>query len=48
MESDILRFKAKEFAANPLRDPVIINGIVVYALKFENNQIWSVRYGWLG
>lgn len=26
--------------------PFKINGIIVYALKFDNGQVWNVSHGW--
>lgn len=42
VEGDTLREKLR--ISNG--DSVYVNGCVVYALKFQNGSIWSVKGGW--
>lgn len=38
----ILRMKLKSSNG----EPITVNGVTVYALKFENGAEWDVREGW--
>lgn len=43
VDQTILRMKQRTCGG----EPIIVNGVTVYAMRFENGQEWNVKEGWV-